>query len=225
MKDYHSAGRSVDKQNDSMLAETRRGRGRVYSIAWKVAVVVWALVIFFLSTGAFGLSFTGRLVAGALSFLHLGLPAPSFEVLHYCVRKAAHLAEYAVLAILLCASSKEQPFPWRPRRVLGCFLFLMVYSLTDEYHQRFVPGRTASLTDCGIDSIGGAVGMAVYYVNYLRLGALFPVPHPVEHSTQLRVFLPAPPWGRRGSARLRVRVSNDVAEEVKKSHPKGQRQK
>jgi VanZ family protein len=165
-------GPIVDKQNDSMLAETRSGR--VYSIAWKVAVVVWALVIFFLSKAAFGLGFTGRLVAGALSFLHLRVPTPSFEVLNHCVRKAAHLAEYAVLAILLCASSKEQPFHWRPWRVLGCFLILMVYSLTDEYHQRFVPGRTASWADCGIDSIGGAIGMGVYYFNYLRLRAICP---------------------------------------------------
>ena len=70
-----------------MLAGARRGRARVYSTAWKVAVVVWALAIFFLSTAAFGLSFTGRLLAGALSFLHLRLPAPSFEVLHHwCAR-------------------------------------------------------------------------------------------------------------------------------------------
>ena len=157
-----------------MLAGARRGRARVYSTAWKVAVVVWALAIFFLSTAAFGLGFTGRLLAGALSFLHLRLPAPSFEVLHHLVRKAAHLAEYAVFAVLLCASSKQQPFHSRRRRVLGCFLILMVYSLTDEYHQRFVPGRTASWADCGIDSIGGAMGMAVYYVNYLRLRAICP---------------------------------------------------
>jgi VanZ family protein len=144
------------------------------AIAWKVAAVVWALVIFSLSTGGFGPSFTGRVLAGALSLVHLTVSPPRFEVLHLCVRKAAHLAEYAIFAFLLGESSEEPPFPWHQRRLLGCFLILVVYSLTDEYHQSFVPGRTASLTDCGIDSIGGAMGILVYYVNDLRLRAICP---------------------------------------------------
>ena len=177
MKYWNSAG--LGKQNNSMSAETRCAHARMLSIAWKVAAVVWALVIFHLSTGAYGLSFTERLLAGALSFLHLTIPAPGFEVLHHFVRKAAHLAEYAVLAVLLCTSSKEPPVHWRPRRVLGCFLIIVVYSLTDEYHQSFVPGRHPSSTDCGIDSIGGAMGILVFYVNYLRLRAICPPTSPL----------------------------------------------
>jgi VanZ family protein len=157
-----------------MSAETRCAQACVLSIAWKAAAVGWALVIFYLSTGRFGPTFTAPLLAGALSLIHVTLPPPSFDVVHLCVRKAAHLAEYAIFAFLLGESSKEPPFPWRRRRLLGCFLILVVYSLTDEYHQSFVPGRTASLTDCGIDSIGGAMGMLVYYVNNLRLRAICP---------------------------------------------------
>src|ERR1035437_545055 len=152
-----------------MSAETRGDHARVHSIAWKVAAVVWALIIFHMSTGAFGPSFTEPLVAGALSLIHLTLPAPSFVVLHLCVRKAAHLAEYAIFAFLLGESSKEPPFPWHQRRLLACFLTVVVYSITDEYHQSFVPGRNASLKDCGIDAIGGAMGILVYYVHHLRL--------------------------------------------------------
>ena len=157
------------KQNDSMKVETRGGHARLYSIAWKVAAVVWALVIFSLSTGGLGPSFTGRVLADAFGLFHLTISKAGFEVFHFCVRKAAHVAEYAVFAVLLCASSKEPQFPWRPRRVLGCFLIAVVYSLMDEYHQSFVPGRNASLTDCGIDAIGGAMGILAYYVHHLRL--------------------------------------------------------
>jgi VanZ family protein len=206
------------KRNDFMSSETRCAPARVQSIAWKVAAVVWALVIFYLSTGPFGPTFTKPLLAGALSLIHVTLPPPSFDVVHLCVRKAAHLAEYAILAVLLCASSEEEvaagefipigsgprlcvssedvaaglprhisndpngqwrhkaaatpSSPWRPRRVLGCFLIALAYSLTDEYHQSFVPGRHPSLTDCGIDSIGAAMGILVYYVNHLRLRAV-----------------------------------------------------
>jgi VanZ family protein len=111
------------------------------------------------------------LLTGALSLVHLTISPPSFEVLHLCVRKAAHLTEYAILAALLAKSSEEPPFPWRQRRLLGCFLIVAAYSLTDEFHQSFVPGRTASLKDCGFDSIGGAVGLLLYYLHYLRLRA------------------------------------------------------
>jgi len=155
-----------------MLAETRCAH--IHSIAWKAAAVVWALVIFCLSTGPFGPGFTAPLLAGALSLVHLTVSTPHFEVLHLCVRKAAHLAEYAIFAYLLGESSEEPPFPWRQRRLLACFLILVAYSLTDEYHQSFVPGRTASLTDCGIDSVGGALGMLVYYVNNVRLRTIYP---------------------------------------------------
>lgn len=165
---------ALHKRNDFMSSETRCGHARVPSIAWKVAAVAWALVIFSLSTGGFGPSFTGPLLARALSLFHLTIATASFGVLHLCVRKAAHLTEYAILALLLCESSKEPPFPWYPRRLVGCFLIVAVYSLTDEYHQSFVPGRTASLTDCGIDSIGEAIGILLYYVNYLRVRSICP---------------------------------------------------
>ncbi len=154
-----------------MSLETPCAHGRVPSIAWKVATVVWAFVIFYMSTGTFGPGFTAPLLAGALSLVHLTVSPTGFEVLHLCVRKAAHLAEYAIFALLLCKSSEEPPFPWRPRRLLGCFLIIAAYSLTDEYHQSFVPGRTASLRDCGFDSIGGAMGILVYYISHLRLRA------------------------------------------------------
>jgi hypothetical protein len=58
--------------------------------------------------------------------------------------------------------------------VLGCFLVAVVFSLTDEYHQSFVPGRHASFADCGIDSIGAALGILAYSVNHLRLRTLGP---------------------------------------------------
>ena len=197
----------VDKRNDFMSLEPRCAHTRVPLIAWKVATVVWALVIFSLSTGGFGPSFTEPLLAGALGLFHLTLSKAGFEVFHFCVRKAAHLAEYAVFAALLCASSEEdvaagefiptgsgpgpishdsnaqwrneaaatplvKSSPWRLRRVLGCFLIAVVYSLTDEYHQSFVPGRNASLTDCGIDAIGAALGILAYSVRHIRLRTL-----------------------------------------------------
>lgn len=44
--------------------------------------------------------------------------------------------------------------------VLLCFL----YSLTDEYHQSFVPGRTSLFTDCLIDTTGSIIACMIYSV-------------------------------------------------------------
>ena len=38
-----------------------------------------------------------------------------------------------------------------------------LYSLGDEYHQSFVPGRGASLVDCGIDTAGALIGLVLLY--------------------------------------------------------------
>jgi VanZ family protein len=35
----------------------------------------------------------------------------------------------------------------------------MLYALTDEFHQSFVPSRTASLHDCAIDSAGALIAL------------------------------------------------------------------
>jgi VanZ family protein len=35
--------------------------------------------------------------------------------------------------------------------------------LTDEYHQSFVPGRTASLVDSGIDTAGALLALVLLY--------------------------------------------------------------
>jgi VanZ family protein len=103
-----------------------------------------------------------------LDSLHVTISHGSFATIHYLLRKLAHPAEYAIFAMLMYGSSSEpHPYAWRPRRALWCFLIAAAYSLTDEFHQRFVPGRTPALADCGIDSLGGALGMFVYYLDNL----------------------------------------------------------
>ena len=63
------------------------------------------------------------------------------------VRKAAHFTEYGILFWLLVRGPMEQ----RPYLAL---MLCVVYALTDEGHQVFVPGRTASLYDVALDSTG-----------------------------------------------------------------------
>jgi len=54
---------------------------------------------------------------------------------------------------------------WRRRkRVLigGSFLFCILYALSDEFHQVFVPGRDPKLSDVLVDSAGTGLGIGLY---------------------------------------------------------------
>lgn len=78
--------------------------------------------------------------------------------IHYPVRKAAHMTEYALLAIAIA-------FPLYVYGVRGIGLLILTgtvcvsYAILDEYHQSFVAGRTASAKDVAIDSIGIICGV------------------------------------------------------------------
>ncbi len=133
---------------------------------WRLLTLGWAATIFQLSTATFGISFTAWLLSLTLSLLHLTLSPSAFSTLHYIVRKLAHVAEYAIFSLLLYYCFEEsQRAGCRPRPALWSYLGAALYSLTDEFHQSFVPGRTASLADCGIDTAGAGLGMLILYGN------------------------------------------------------------
>ena len=68
------------------------------------------------------------------------------------LRKLAHAAVYAILAVLLLRALG---------RVVPAFLGASAYAVTDELHQSFVAGRQGSIRDWAIDTAGAAIGLAV----------------------------------------------------------------
>lgn len=78
--------------------------------------------------------------------------------IHYPVRKAAHMTEYALLAIAIA-------FPLYVYGVRGIGLLILTgtvcvsFAILDEYHQSFVAGRTGATKDVAIDSIGVICGV------------------------------------------------------------------
>ena len=93
-------------------------------------------------------------------------PSPdALSLLSLLVRKAAHMSEYAVLALLylraLRLEGKTHPFA-------KAFVLCVIYAASDEFHQAFVPGRGPSPVDVAIDAAGGALGLFFARI-YLRL--------------------------------------------------------
>ena len=113
--------------------------------------VLWGALIFILSTSAFTAANTARIIDPILRWVFPALTAASIDVCHNLIRKAAHFTEYGVLFWLLVRG----PMVRRPYLAL---LLCVVYALTDEGHQAFVPGRTASLYDVALDSTGALFG-------------------------------------------------------------------
>ena len=85
-------------------------------------------------------------------------PSLTAESIDFWVRKIAHFTIYAALGGSLYHAAR---FGQWPRRRVGrlAFLFCVLYSLSDEFHQWFVSGRSGQLRDIFIDAAGAAAGI------------------------------------------------------------------
>lgn len=120
-------------------------------------------VIFACSTGLGGADHTSRFLGPLLRWL---LPHAAPETLaeaHFLLRKAAHLAEYAVLALLALRAGRRSLRPtatgWSWKAAGLALLISVGYAATDEFHQTFVRGRTPSPGDVLIDGTGAALAL------------------------------------------------------------------
>ena len=79
------------------------------------------------------------------------------------LRKYAHMAEYAMLALPSALFFRELLLERRlPLRAAGCSLIICVlYACSDEYHQTFVPGRAGTMVDVGVDTAGAVFGLVL----------------------------------------------------------------
>jgi VanZ family protein len=98
-----------------------------------ITVVLWAGLIFALSS---------------IPSLDTGLGTWDLVL-----RKLAHFAEYAVLAVLAYRAVGHGP---------AAVAIASLYSATDELHQMFVAGRHGSPVDWLIDTAGAATGVLLY---------------------------------------------------------------
>lgn len=126
-----------------------------------VPAILWMCVIFVFSTSLFGGENTGSIFKWLVSSIFPAMPLPDIEYAHNVVRKAGHLTEYAVLALLWRRGFVREGFSGA-KAVVVALVISACYAVTDEFHQSFVPNRTASALDVLIDASGAVLGQAVY---------------------------------------------------------------
>jgi VanZ family protein len=121
------------------------------AISLWLPVIAWAAVIFALSS---------------IPSLNSGLGSWDFVL-----RKLAHAAEYALLAVLLVRALTR---PWL------AFLVALAYAASDELHQHFVHGRIGAPRDVAIDAVGALIGLAAFSYGRRRF-ARPPASGPAAH--------------------------------------------
>lgn len=112
-----------------------------------VLIIVWMVVVFIFShqtgEGSSGLS---SKIANML--FNNEQIAEKMEVF---IRKGAHMAEYAVGAMLFYGYCLTYPNMQPKKRIIFAEMCTVLYAITDEVHQLFIPGRNGSIFDVLID--------------------------------------------------------------------------
>jgi len=76
------------------------------------------------------------------------------------IRKIAHFSIYSFVGILVMAFLSTYNIS-ENKRIIFSLLIGVLYASTDEFHQRFVPGRSGELTDIFLDSLGVLFGCLI----------------------------------------------------------------
>ena len=76
----------------------------------------------------------------------------------FIVRKFAHFFEYAVLGFLIGCALFLSRRRFSPITAVICSA---LYSVSDEIHQYFVPGRACRIFDVGVDTLGALTGTLI----------------------------------------------------------------
>jgi len=105
------------------------------------AAIVWAVVIFCLSQ----------------------IPGVDVPPLVFNTDKLLHAIVYSILGFLTLGSMKSTAEGYRLFQLWLAVVLVVIYGGLDEFHQYFVPGRTADIHDLMADAVGGLLGAGLLY--------------------------------------------------------------
>jgi VanZ family protein len=122
----------------------------------------WLAFISYASSDSFSAGNTSRIIGPLILWLLPDTTPETLAVVHFITRKLAHFTEYAILGFLAARAFRLSPrTAIRNRWFLISLIVVVTYALIDEYHQSFVPTRTASLWDSFIDISGGLAALLI----------------------------------------------------------------
>ena len=126
-------------------------------VTW-VPSLIWTALVLGFSSGDFSAENTGSLLGPLLVWLFPWITPSQINVIHFFVRKAAHLTEYGILALLWFRAVTYAGLRV-PTGALLALAISVASAIVDETHQAMVPSRTSSAADVLLDSIGATIAL------------------------------------------------------------------
>ncbi len=112
-----------------------------------VPALLWMIVIFVLS------SIPNLELSGQLS------------TYDYLLRKLAHIVEYIILNLLIIYGLNRQPT--LTKSIFFATVISILYAISDEIHQSFVPTRSSKITDVIIDATAIIISSILIKLTYV----------------------------------------------------------
>jgi len=133
-------------------------------IAW-LLVFIWMSFIFYLShqsgfeSSRLSSGFMDKILTVFTWLFHSHINVNNF---HFIIRKGAHFFAYFILGMLVVhALFKENN---KKKEIIAALFICIMYAITDEIHQSFIPGRSGEIRDVLIDSCGAVIGIGLYII-------------------------------------------------------------
>lgn len=129
------------------------------------AVILWMILIFNLSSQVAEQS--NQLSTGIteiiVKIVERIVPQVDVDIykLNNMVRKSIHFFVYLILGLLIINALRASVV-YGHRSIVLSLLICVLYAISDEVHQLFVPSRGGQVEDVLIDSAGVIVGIGVY---------------------------------------------------------------
>ncbi len=115
-------------------------------------VIIWMIFIFVMSS--FDAVESSNQSNFIVDFIVNIFNINNVEIVSLIIRKLAHFTEYLILGILV--SNMLRCFD---KKIYLGIIICVLYAISDEVHQVFVPGRSCQVYDMLIDSFGSLSGI------------------------------------------------------------------
>lgn len=127
-----------------------------------ILLIIWMITVFCFSNqqGETSGSTSGKVIKAILKIFTKDVSEEKIQKLQLPIRKLAHFTIFAIGGVLAIMLLNQYNIPLI-QKIIYSQLIITIYAATDEFHQRFIPGRTASIWDVLIDSAGALTAILI----------------------------------------------------------------
>ncbi len=125
-----------------------------------ILVILWMTVIFCFSNQVSDDStkLSNNFIKNTICKINTNNCDKTIEKAFKPVRKCAHFCVYLILGLLVMNC-----FKLNKKYIIYSIIICLLYSISDEIHQIFVPGRSGEVIDVFIDTCGSFIGIFCLY--------------------------------------------------------------